>query len=68
MKVHVEFIPSRKRKMLKFRNLATGMDLIECLDLNPDAFILVREGKPIPIDEQLKNGDRIKLISVASGG
>ena len=68
MKVHVELLPSGERKVMKLSDEASGFDVVDALDLRPDAHILVRDGRPIPMDEVLENGDRVKLIKVASGG
>lgn len=68
MKLHVELLPSGERKIMKFPDDASGFDVVSALDLKPDAYLLVRDGQPIPMDEVLKNGDRVKLIKVASGG
>ncbi|MFQ6107596.1 MAG: hypothetical protein ACE5QF_08455 [Thermoplasmata archaeon] len=68
MKLHVEMLPSGEKRILKFPDEASGFDVVHALELKPDAHILVREGRPIPMDEELRNGERIKLIKVASGG
>lgn len=38
------------------------------LNLNANAHLAVREGMLITEDEMLRNGDRIELIAVISGG
>ncbi len=38
------------------------------LNLNANAHLAVRDGMLITEDEMLKNGDRIELIAVISGG
>ncbi len=53
---------------MKFPDEASGFDIVRALDLKPDAHILVRDGSPVPMDVVLSNGDRVKLIKVASGG
>ncbi len=68
MKVTVKFIPSRETKELELEEGATGMTLVKILDIAPDSHILARSDKPIPIDEELKDGDDLTLISVVSGG
>ncbi|MFQ6128778.1 MAG: MoaD/ThiS family protein [Thermoplasmata archaeon] len=68
MKLHVELLPSGERKIMKFADAVNGFDVVDALGLKPDAYLLVRDGRPIPMDESLRNGDRIKLIKVASGG
>ncbi len=68
MKVTVEFIPSKETKEVELEEGATGMSLVEHLDLTPDSLILARSSKPIPIDEELRDGENVTLISVVSGG
>jgi sulfur carrier protein ThiS len=47
---------------------STAADLLQLLDLLPDANIVVKDKIPIPITQALKDGDRIHIIKVASGG
>ena len=68
MKVTVRFFPSKDTKEMDLKKGATGMSLIEDLNLAPDSYILARSGKPIPIDEELEDGETLTLISVVSGG
>jgi sulfur carrier protein ThiS len=46
----------------------TALKVLEKLNLYPDGHLVLRDRTPIPIDEELKDGDRIKIIKVASGG
>lgn len=68
MKVTVKFIPSRETREVELEEGATGMSLVELLDITPDSHILARSDKPIAIDEELKDGETLTLISVVSGG
>jgi len=69
MKVVVELLPSRKEtKTLDLAPGSNAEDAIRALGLFPDAWIPVREGSPIPTDEELRDGDLLKLIGVVSGG
>jgi len=68
MKVTVHFIPSEEAREVELENGATGMTLVDLLNLTPDSHILARSEKPIPIDEELKDGETVTLISVVSGG
>ncbi len=47
---------------------ASGLDLLTALDLAPDAHILLRAETPLPEDEALLEGDRIRVVAVVSGG
>lgn len=64
--VTVEVTGDSKKKSLK--NGSTAAILLDELNLLPDAHIVVKDGKPIPITQVLKDGDRIRIIRVASGG
>jgi sulfur carrier protein ThiS len=66
--VTVQFIPSKETKEVELKEGATGLSLVEHLDLTPDSLILARSDKPIPIDDELKDGENVTLISVVSGG
>jgi len=68
MKVNVEFFPARRETTIELPARSNGQDLISSLHLSPDVHILVRDDTPIPIDEQLREGDRIRVIAVVSGG
>jgi sulfur carrier protein ThiS len=41
---------------------------LRILDLTANAHLALRDGQLITEDEMLKNGDRIQLIAVISGG
>jgi sulfur carrier protein ThiS len=44
------------------------IDLLKALNLRPDNWIASRDGRAIPDDSPLADGDSIKLLSVVSGG
>ena len=46
----------------------TPMDVLAELKTSPETVIVVRKGKPIPVDELLKEGDKIHVIGVVTGG
>lgn len=68
MKVRVEFFPQRRDIIAEIPARSNGHDLMKSLFLAPDVHILVRDDVPIPIDEELKEGDHIRIIAVVSGG
>jgi sulfur carrier protein len=47
---------------------STPYDILKKLKLTPDTMIILRDGQPIPIDEELNDNDNIKIIQVVSGG
>jgi len=68
MRVTAEMIPSRLTKDVELPEGASGYDLIKSLNLAPDVHILARDDVPIPIDETLRDGERLRVIAVVSGG
>ncbi len=68
MKIVAEMVPRRTEETVDLKAGARGLDLLQALRLPPDAHLLVRGDTPIPVDETLHDGDRIRVIGVASGG
>jgi sulfur carrier protein ThiS len=69
MKVTARLLPTRKEtRVVELEKGATVEDLIRELELRPDAWIAVRGDDPLPSDEELAEGDEIRLVSVVSGG
>lgn len=42
--------------------------LLRSMGLHPDAYIVTRGSKPVPITKMLEDGDSLRLLKVASGG
>ncbi len=68
MRVTVDLHPARETRVVDLPGDATGVELLRGLGLAPDAHIVVRGDVPIPIDEPLVDGERLRVISVVSGG
>jgi len=68
MRIEVEFFPQKREVSIELGDRSTGLDLVKALNLAPDVHILVKDGAPIPIDETLQDGNRIRVIAVVSGG
>ena len=68
MRVTAEIIPARREEFVELTPSARGLDLLTALHLAPDAHILFRGDAPIPVDEHLVDGDRIRVVGVVSGG
>lgn len=69
MKVNVKLLPrGEKLEAFELKKDATGQALLEKLNLAFDAHIITREGNPIPLDEKLRDGENIGIITVVSGG
>jgi sulfur carrier protein ThiS len=68
MRITAELFPARETKAVELPPGSSGYDLIKLLGLAPDVHLLVREDVPIPIDEKLRDGERVRVIAVVSGG
>ncbi|OGS49948.1 MAG: hypothetical protein A3K65_04465 [Euryarchaeota archaeon RBG_16_68_12] len=68
MRVTAELYPAKDTRAVDLPEGASGIDLVRSLSLAPDAHLLVRGDVPIPIDEPLRDGERVRVISVVSGG
>ena len=68
MRVIAEIHPARRDEEVELGPSSTGLDLLRVLRLAPDAHILVRQNVPIPADEPLAEGERIRVVAVVSGG
>jgi|GEM_PF-4141776 len=47
---------------------STVEDLLRRQRLHPDSFIVMIKARPVPITRTLVDGERLRLIKVASGG
>jgi len=68
MKVTAELVQTRKADVVDLPAHATGFDLLRTLRLAPDAHLVVRGETPIPLDEPLVDQERLRILSVVSGG
>ena len=68
MQVTAELVQARTSQSVELSASATGFDLLRQLGLAPDAHLLVRGETPIPLDEPLIDSERLRILSVVSGG
>ncbi len=68
MHVTAQMIPGRVEREVELPEGATGYDLMKSLGLAPDVHIIARSEVPIPVDEILRDGERLRVIAVVSGG
>ncbi len=68
MRVAVERLQLHRTEDVDLPAGATGLELFKRLGLAPDAHLLVRGDTPIPLDDTLREGDSLLVISVVSGG
>jgi len=69
MRIEIKLYPENKTTALDFKvENATVMDVLSRLNIKPDTVVVIKDNDPIPIDEDVNDGDKLKIIKVASGG
>ena len=68
MRVTVELVQARRTEPLELPSGATGLELLAQLRLHPDAHLVIRGDRPIPVDEPLVDGEHLRILSAISGG
>lgn len=68
MQIEVFFDRKKEEKTIEVDNNASVKDLLNKMDINPVTVIVSRDNNIILEDEKIKDKDKIKLISVISGG
>jgi len=68
MEIEITLLPQNIARKQEIPPMATIEDLIKIMQLKPDTVIAMRNNTPIPIDEKIKEGDKLTIIQVASGG
>jgi sulfur carrier protein ThiS len=68
MLVSVNVLPRGNSQQRELDAGSRAEDLVRALDLPVAACLVLRSGRPIPIDEPLVEGDDLQVVYVASGG
>ena len=68
MKIKIKIARSNETKNLDLGKDSKVQDALKKLNLKPDTVIVMSENKPIPVDDDLVEGQELTIIQVASGG
>jgi len=68
VRVRVKIIDTDLEWLVEAENGAKIRDVLEKLDLNPEEYIVSRNGEVVSEDEEVGEGDLIILYPVVSGG
>ncbi len=68
MKIKVSYDKENKEKTIELASNPSVKELLAKIEINPETVIVSRNDSIITLDENLKDKDEIKLISVISGG
>ena len=68
MKIKVNISRTKETKSLELDVGTTVQDALKKLNLKPDTIVVMSKNKPIPIDDELRDGEELVIIQVSSGG
>jgi sulfur carrier protein ThiS len=68
LKIKVKISRTNEIKEVNLDNGALVQSLLKKINLKPDTIIVLSNNKPIPIDDELTDGDDLTILQVSSGG
>ena len=68
MNIKVKISRTNETKEISLERGLTVEDVLKKINLKPDTVIIINKSKPIPIDEEVKDGEELTIIQVSSGG
>jgi len=68
MEILVKLSRTDKTKKINLKKGSTIIELLKKIDIKPDTVIVMKENKPIAIDEELNKEQELEIIQVSSGG
>jgi sulfur carrier protein ThiS len=68
VKIKVKISRTNETKEVSLENGTTVQDLLKKINLKPDTIIVINKDKPIPIDDEIKDGEELTILQVSSGG
>ena len=66
--MRIRIVRGDKVQMLSLRKGATAGDVFKKLALHPDAYIAMMSNRPVPLTKEIKDGEEVRIVKVASGG
>ena len=68
MKITVKNSRTNQIKTIELEKGSTVQDVLTKINLKPDTLIVINKSKPIPIDDEIKDGEELTILQVSSGG
>jgi sulfur carrier protein ThiS len=68
MNIKVKISRTNETKKISIEKGLTIEDVLKKINLKPDTVIVINKSTPIPIDEEVKDGEELTIIQVSSGG
>ena len=68
MEITVKLSRKKEIKKINLQKEPIVLDILKKINLKPDTVIVLSENKPISVDEELKDGQKLTILQVSSGG
>jgi len=68
VKIKINISRTKETKNLELDAGTKVQDALKKLNLKPDTIVVMNKNKPIPIDDELRDGEELVIIQVSSGG
>ena len=68
MKITVKISRNNVIKTIDLEKGSKIQDVLTKINMKPDTLIVMNKNKPIPIDDEVKEGDELTILQVSSGG
>ena len=68
MKVKIKISRTNETKKITIKDNLKIKDLLKEINLKPDTLIVMSKDKPVPIDDDLTDGQELTIMQVSSGG
>ena len=68
MNITIKISRTNEIKTINLETGSTVQDVLTKINMKPDTLIVINKNNPIPIDQELKNGEELTILQVSSGG
>jgi sulfur carrier protein ThiS len=68
VEITVKLSRTKEIKKINLQKEPIVLDMLKKINLKPDTVVVLSENKPISVDEELKDGQKLTILQVSSGG
>ncbi len=68
MKVQVTLSRTNQKKEVEIDKNSNILDLLEKIDLKPDTVVVMKDKKPVPVDDDIKDKKYLTIFHISSSG
>ena len=68
MKVQVKLSRTNEIKEVEMDENSNILDLLEKIGLKPDTVVVMKDKKPVPVDDDIKEKESLTILNISSSG